>query len=76
MLIEKNTQTLAEDEKNTKTIRIEVTNTVMKKIKVIASLKDIQGKKADIASVIVGLAVNYYHKEVTVPELQNLTAKE
>ena len=76
METEKNTQPSTETEKKSTTIRIELSDVVMKKINLIASLKDLQGKKADIASVIVGLAVNYYHKEVTVPELQNLTAKE
>ena len=34
---------------------------------------DIDGKKQDVISKVVDLAINYYYKEVTVPELQKLS---
>lgn len=44
-----------------------------KKISIIASTNDIDGKKQDVISKVVDLAINYYYKEVTVPELQKLS---
>lgn len=57
-------------------LRIVLNDDTLKKINVIAPLNDIEGKKAEVVAKVVSLAINHYYKEVTVPELQNLTTKE
>ncbi len=56
--------------------RIQLNAEVGKKISIIASTNDIDGKKQDVISKVVDLAINYYYKEVTVPELQKLSIVE
>ena len=57
-------------------LRIVLNDDTLKKINVIAPLNDIEGKKAEVVTKVVSIAINHYYKEVTVPELQNLTTKE
>ncbi|NBK98446.1 MAG: hypothetical protein EOM50_10560 [Erysipelotrichia bacterium] len=60
------------EEKNAEFLRIAINNDVMKKIQVIASIKDINGKKQEVTSQIVEMAVNFLYKEKIVKELQSL----
>ncbi|AHJ13027.1 hypothetical protein [Sulfurospirillum multivorans] len=64
------------DEDKSTSIRIALSDDIMKKINVIAPLKGFDGKKPEIVSKIISLAINHYYKEVTVPELQSLTTNE
>jgi len=57
-------------------LRISLNDDILKKINVIAPLKGFDGKKPEVVAKIVTLAINHYYKEVTVPELQNLTENE
>ena len=57
-------------------LRISLNDDILKKINVIAPLKGFDGKRPEIVSKIVTLAINHYYKEVIVPELQSLTTNE
>ncbi|KIM05789.1 MAG: hypothetical protein KU29_09640 [Sulfurovum sp. FS06-10] len=62
--------------KTIESLRIQLNSEVVKKISIIASSNSIDGKKQDVISKVIDLAVNHYYKEVTVPELQKLTTVE
>lgn len=64
------------EEKNIESLRIALNDDILKKINIIAPIKGIEGKKSEIVAKVVSLAINHYYKDVTVPELQNLTTVE
>ena len=64
------------DEEKSTLLRIVLNDDILKKINVIAPLKGFDGKRPEIVSKIVTLAINHYYKEVIVPELQSLTTNE
>jgi len=64
------------DEEKSTLLRIVLNDDILKKINVIAPLKGFDGKRPEIVSKIVTLAINRYYKEVIVPELQSLTTNE
>lgn len=76
-MAEKNTTENAETtEGELISLRIIVSDDIFKKINVIALVKEYEGKRPEIVSKIISLAISHYYKEVTVPELQSLTALE
>jgi len=64
------------DEEKSTLLRIVLNDDTLKKINVIAPLKGFDGKRPEIVSKIITLAINHYYKEVIVPELQSLTTNE